>query len=548
MSPERTDSRLLEAALDVTSSLDLQRILENFVERACALTGARYAGLSVLDTWGDTTMSVEFGDAPAGNASPDQLPGELVERITDEGYVISNDPSLLENLPGFENFLGVSVTFQGQVYARLYLVNRLGGFGLSALRIVQTLASAAGIAVENAHLYADARRRARWIRASQQLTTSMLEGADEEEGLTLIAQTVREVSQADTAIIVLPSVKDTWAAEITDGHHADRLLGVMFPPEGRAMSVLNEGTGMIVDSLARAQTMRIPEFTEFGPALYAPLRGRGKPAGVLILLRLPGKPEFDYSELALAESLAAQAALALELASARHAEDVASLLDERDRIGRDLHDFAIQQLFAAGMQLDATKQKVSEEQLEVSEVIHALDLSLASIDEAVRQIRAIVHNLREPDSNVGLVERIRRESSLSRSFLGFAPSLLISVDGQAVNEQAESEDCLVELVDSRVDDSRSDDAVAVVREGLSNIARHAHATAGAVSVDLHGDTNSGSLTVSIADDGVGIDPEHTRNSGLANMAERARLNGGTFTLGTGLEGKGTRITWRVPLS
>ena len=548
MSPERTDSRLLEAALDVTSSLDLQRILENFVERACALTGARYAGLSVLDTWGDTTMSVEFGDAPAGNASPDQLPDELVERITDEGYVILNDPSLLENLPGFENFLGVSVTFQGQVYARLYLVNRLGGFGLSALRIVQTLASAAGIAVENAHLYADARRRARWIRASQQLTTSMLEGADEEEGLTLIAQTVREVSQADTAIIVLPSVKDTWAAEITDGHHADRLLGVMFPPEGRAMSVLNEGTGMIVDSLARAQTMRIPEFTEFGPALYAPLRGRGKPAGVLILLRLPGKPEFDYSELALAESLAAQAALALELASARHAEDVASLLDERDRIGRDLHDFAIQQLFAAGMQLDATKQKVSEEQLEVSEVIHALDLSLASIDEAVRQIRAIVHNLREPDSNVGLVERIRRESSLSRSFLGFAPSLLISVDGQAVNEQAESEDCLVELVDSRVDDSRSDDAVAVVREGLSNIARHAHATAGAVSVDLHGDTNSGSLTVSIADDGVVIDPEHTRNSGLANMAERARLNGGTFTLGTGLEGKGTRITWRVPLS
>ena len=272
MSPERTDSRLLEAALDVTSSLDLQRVLENFVERACALTGARYAGLSVLDTWGDTTLFVEYGDAPAGEAS--NLPDELVQRITDEGYAILNDPASLDSAEGIENFLGVSVTFKGQIYARLYLVNRLGGFGLSALRIVQTLAAAAGIAVENAHLYADARRRARWIRASQQLTTSMLEGADEEEGLTLIAQTVRDVSQADTAIIVLPSVKDTWAAEITDGHHADRLLGVVFPHEGRAMSVLNEGTGMIVDSLARAQTMRIPEFSEFGPALYAPLRGR----------------------------------------------------------------------------------------------------------------------------------------------------------------------------------------------------------------------------------------------------------------------------------
>ena len=497
MSPERTDSRLLEAALDVTSSLDLQRVLENFVERACALTGARYAGLSVLDTWGDTTLFVEYGDAPAGEAS--NLPDELVQRITDEGYAILNDPASLDSAEGIENFLGVSVTFKGQIYARLYLVNRLGGFGLSALRIVQTLAAAAGIAVENAHLYADARRRARWIRASQQLTTSMLEGADEEEGLTLIAQTVRDVSQADTAIIVLPSVKDTWAAEITDGHHADRLLGVVFPHEGRAMSVLNEGTGMIVDSLARAQTMRIPEFSEFGPALYAPLRGRGKPA-------------------------------------------------ERDRIGRDLHDFAIQQLFAAGMQLDSTKQKISEKQVGVDEVIHALDLSLASIDEAVRQIRAIVHNLREPDSNVGLVERIRRESSLSRSFLGFAPSLLISVDGQSVNEQKECEDHRVELLNSRVDDSRSDDAVAIVREGLSNIARHAHATAGAVNVELQGSGKTGRLTVSVSDDGIGIDPAHTRNSGLANMAERARLNGGTFTIGTGLEGKGTKITWSVPLA
>ena len=200
------------------------------------------------------------------------------------------------------------------------------------------------------------------------------------------------------------------------------------------------------------------------------------------------------------------------------------------------------------MQLDSTKQKISEKQVGVDEVIHALDLSLASIDEAVRQIRAIVHNLREPDSDVGLVERIRRESSLSRSFLGFAPSLLISVDGQSVNEQKECEDHRVELLNSRVDDSRSDDAVAIVREGLSNIARHAHATAGAVNVELQGSGKTGRLTVSVSDDGVGIDPSHTRNSGLANMAERTRLNGGTFTIGTGLEGKGTKIIWSIPLA
>ena len=104
------------------------------------------------------------------------------------------------------------------------------------------------------------------------------------------------------------------------------------------------------------------------------------------------------------------------------------------------------------------------------------------------------------------------------------------------------------MLNSRVDDSRSDDAVAIVREGLSNIARHAHATAGAVNVELQGSGKTGRLTVSVSDDGVGIDPAHTRNSGLANMAERARLNGGTFTVGTGLEGKGTKITWSVPLA
>ena len=133
-------------------------------------------------------------------------------------------------------------------------------------------------------------------------------------------------------------------------------------------------------------------------------------------------------------------------------------------------------------------------------------------------------------------------------FLGFAPSLLISVDGQSVNEQKECEDHRVELLNSRVDDSRGDDAVAIVREGLSNIARHAHATAGAVNVELQGSGKTGRLTVSVSDDGVGIDPAHTRNSGLANMAERARLNGGTFTVGTGLEGKGTKIIWSVPLA
>lgn len=543
--PHRNDHPLLEAALDLTSTLDLKSALRSFVDQACRLTGAPYGALSVLDTWGATTMLIEHNES--GGAP--RVPALLIAQIPPAGHLRVDDPSELEEVtaPDLENFLGVSVLVHEQVYGRLYLTGKPGGFTDADIDVLTALAPAAGNAVENAHLYADARRTERWISASQSLTTTMLEGADEEEALELIARTVREVSRADTAIIVLPSVGDTWAAEIIDGYLSDSLLGLVFPPEGRAMSVLHEGTGMIVDSMARAQTMRVPQLAAFGPALYAPLRSRGNTAGVLILLRRIGTPEFDLSELSLAESLASQAALALELASARHAEDLATLLDERDRIGRDLHDFAIQQLFATGMRLDAAKQKIRAGDLDEESIVAALDHSLAGIDEAVRQIRAIVHNLREPDQSVGLVERIRRESSLTRSFLGFAPSLLITLDGSPINEDEDAEQGMIDEIDARIDLDLADDVVAVVREGLSNIARHAHATACAVIVDIAGLGAEGRIAVSISDDGRGIDPNRTRNSGLANMKERARMHGGDFELGPGPAGLGAQLVWSAPL-
>lgn len=546
MSHERTDFTLLQAALDLTSSLDLRSGLQNFVDQACTLTSSPHATLSVLDTWGATTLQLEYHDS---RQLPD-VPSALITAIPASEPLLVNSPS---DAPDLElpahtpPFLGVSVLVHEQVYGRLYLAGKPGGYTDADAAVLSALAPAAGIAVENAHLYADSKRTERWISASQSLTTTMLEGTDEEEALELIAKTVREVSHADTAIIVLQSVGDTWAAEIVDGKNAANLLGLVFPTEGRAMSVLHEGTGMIVDSMSRAQTMRVPELAAFGSALYAPLRSRGVSSGVLILLRQIGAPEFDASELSLAESLASQATLALELASARHAQDVAALLDERDRIGRDLHDFAIQQLFATGMALDAAKQKVAAGQADPASVEALIDSSLASIDEAVRQIRTIVHNLRERDKAVGLVERIRRESSLTRSALGFAPSLLITLDGSAINSDLDNELVVIDEFDGRVDPDLSDDVVAIVREGLSNIARHAHATAATVCVDVSGWGKSGRVRITINDDGRGIEPSRTRNSGLANMAERARRHHGSFDTDTGDGGVGTQIRWIAAL-
>lgn len=558
--PER-NSQLLRAALDLTSHLNLSAALQRFVDQACHLTGARYGALSVLDNRGETSAFLQHGMTAEQERRMEHPPvgRGLIGAIPTDGNLIVNDVAHSPLFTGFpaghpamDNFLGVPVLVREQVYGRLYLCSKQGGFDETDGQIVEALAAAAGVAVENSELYAQARNRERWIAASQELTTAMLQGTDEENALALIARTVREVATADTVLIVLPSVGNSWACEIADGWRADTLLGLVFPPEGRAMSVVREGTGMIVDSLVRAVTMRVPELAAFGPALYAPLRSRrkrGRAEGVIILLRRPGKPEFDSADLPLAESLASQATLALELASARHAEDVANLLDERGRIGRDLHDFAIQQLFATGMQLDTTKSKIAEGSISTPEVIDALDASLSSIDEAVRQIRAIVHQLREPDQDVAVVERLRREASLSRNYLGFAPSLVISLDDHPINEGDEDAEVrMIDRISERVSDDIADDAVAVVREGLTNVARHAHATAAQVDVDVVGEGPTGELIIRVVDDGRGIDPKRTRSSGLGNLQVRARRHSGTFAIGSGPRNRGTGLVWRVPLS
>ena len=226
------------------------------------------------------------------------------------------------------------------------------------------------------------------------------------------------------------------------------------------------------------------------------------------------------------------------------------------------------------MQISSARERLSSaggapDQVDV--VCRVLDSSLAAVDDSVGQIRSIVRSLRDRDEDVSLVERLRRESSLARTLLGFAPSLLLSVDGRALALAGRAEeDELISAVDAAVDPDIADDMVAVVREGLSNVARHAHASSVTVDVMLSGVVPGGAdvppssgpgaggpgaepaVEIVCRDDGVGVDPKVTRRSGTANMAERARRHGGTFVIGPRARTDGTRrgtcFTWRVPLT
>jgi signal transduction histidine kinase len=285
----------------------------------------------------------------------------------------------------------------------------------------------------------------------------------------------------------------------------------------------------------------------FGPALFAPLQTAGHGIGVLILMRKVGGAPFTSSDLDTAESFAAQAALAFVLAEARHAQDVAALLDERERIARDLHDLAIQQLFATGMQLETVRRRAARG-VDATELTSIIEEALDNVDGSVRQIRSIVHALRDPDAATSLVERLRRESSLARTGLGFAPSFVIELDGRALEQGSSDADVVAsDLIDERVSADLADDVVAVVREGLANAARHARASSVAVRISVRGTNATGTILVEVEDDGTGLPVERTRHSGTHNLAMRARQHAGTFSLGTAPSGRGTLLSWQVRL-
>ncbi|ADH92791.1 GAF domain-containing protein [Arcanobacterium haemolyticum] len=537
-------TEVVSHALQLTGQLDRDAAYQHFVDSARHLTGARYAALAVLDSHGETMEFIQSGMDPHAAhmlGRPPRGHGVFADTPV-KGWLIVNDlESYLhrygfpEGHPVMRNYLGVAVSIREQVWGRLYLTDKLGGFTDDDGAQMEILAQAAAIAAQNSQMFARSQNRARWLTASQNIVSSLLEGSEEDEALQVIVHEMRIAAQADAAIMVLPSIQDTWVSEIVDGEDADHLLGIRFPAAGRAMTVVNEQAGLVVDSMQRLRTVRVEQLRHYGPALYAPLASKSAGTGVIILLRNIGCVEFNLHDLAMAENAAKQAAIALELAEARLNEELASELDERSRIGRDLHDLAIQQLFASGMHITAVKEDLAAKGYAV-EVGTALDQAISSIDESVRQIRVIVQSLRDDSASVALVERLQQETKVALQVLNFAPSLIISWNGEVTT----SEDTFA-LIDDAVGSDISDDVVAVVREGLSNVARHAHASSVAVQLTV----DPSHVRIDVIDDGRGIKQSLGRRSGLSNLAARARRHHGSFTISP--HTRGTCVSWEAPL-
>ncbi|MFI8823507.1 GAF domain-containing protein [Streptomyces sp. NPDC053431] len=532
---------LLEAVMSVGRELDLPQVLRGIVEAAVTLVDAEYGALGVI---GDDQKLAEFlpigieddvreriGALPSGHGilgelirhpEPLRLP-ELSEHPASYGFPPHHPP--------MHTFLGVPIRVRDEVFGNLYLTEKRGGmdFDTEDEAVVTTLAVAAGIAIENARLYEEGRLRERWLAASSDFTSALLSGVEESEVLDGMLERAVDIAGADIGVFYLVGPGGELRGSLASGEGAETHRGVVLPSsEGTLAAAALERDGLVTAADVEHDpriTVQPERWKGFGPAVAVTVGTKERLSGVLILARRHARPPFAGAEIIALPAFAGQAALALELADRRRDAEQVSLLEDRDRIARDLHDLAIQRLFATGMTLQSARRFV-----EHPEAVDRLTRAIDDLDATIKIIRSTIFGLRDheaPGTRPKLRSRIVKAVDQAASALGFAPAL--RMEG---------------LLDTEVPADIADEVIAVVGEALTNVARHARARRAEVSVAA----DDGVLTVTVRDDGVGIGRDHPR-SGLRNLAERAERLGGDLSVraGAGAAG-GTLLEWRIPLA
>jgi len=258
-----------------------------------------------------------------------------------------------------------------------------------------------------------------------------------------------------------------------------------------------------------------------GPVMVLPLAGAEGVRGVLHVGRVRRSRIFSAADVEMATNFAYHASVALELADGRRDAQRMVLFDDRARIARDLHDHVIQQLFASGMTLQGASMTLGD-----APGVELIEQVVDNIDDAIRQIRTSIFQLR-PHTLLGA---------------GVRAGVLAVVAEVTPSLGRDPHVHFTGPVDAVSDEGLSDDVAAVVREALTNAAKHARAQRVDTAVTVKGST----LTVTVEDDGVGMGTA-TRRSGLANLRQRAESRSGSCEVERGEGGAGTRVMWQVPI-
>ena len=348
--------------------------------------------------------------------------------------------------------------------------------------------------------------------------------------LQLIVDQVRELVAAEYAALGIVGPFGNIEQFITSGLSAEGRARIGALPRGRGLLglIIREDSSFLIDDIARDS--RRHGFPANHPAMHsflgAPVRTKGQTIGNLYLTNKRNASTFSPADLRLVEMFALHAGIAMDNARLLEQNQRLAVVDERERISRDLHDSIIQSLYAVSLSLEDLPDIAAQEPAEGSA---RADQAIDSIHGAIRDIRNFIFGL-QPEllDDADLEAGIR---SLASDFQAITP-----VDLQ------------LHIADG-VPDLPADLAahlLAITREALSNVAKHSAATQAAVDLEAVG----GALRLTISDDGHGFDPTLARpiaQRGLANLRSRAEAAGGSLSV-TSAPDSGTRVVAEIPLS
>ncbi len=530
---QERQAALLEAVVSVSADLDLATVLHRIVSTACLLVGARYGAMGVLDrereelveflTYGvDDELRDQIGELPHGLG----VLGTLIEEprplrlhdLTEHPHSVGFPP----HHPPMRSFLGVPVRTRDKVFGNLYLADKIGrdgelvgDFTQLDQEVLIALAAAAGVAVENARLYEQSQQRQRWLQAGAHATSALTASGGLADGYDAVVRLAQDACAADACLLLATEAH----SEPADQLRVQAVAGIVPLRPGSVLQgpAWGVGAALVLGGSDVPPGLAEPALTT---VVWVPMTwGEDRRGALVVGWREETPATATVNDLPSIKAFVEGVSLALVVGAAQADQQRIAVLEDRDRIAKDLHDLVIQRLFAIGL----TIQSAAREAV-LPSVQDRLERAVDDLDDTIKDVRRTIFQLhgRGATGTGGLSAALDRVAADARPALGFLPR--VRTRGPLAG----------------VADVVGADVVAVLREALSNVARHAHASRAEVLLEV-----GPPLVLRVDDDGVGVPSAPGRRSGLANLAERAQAHGGELTVEPGPEG-GTVLRWQVP--
>lgn len=530
------DSRfriLTEISQQVTSILDINELLVQVVRLIQRTFDYYHVGIGLVEK-DEIVYRVgagELWDDPNFQFKPQRLKigaegitgmvaftgrAILVPDVSQDPYYVWMQGSLTRSE------LTVPITVKGKTIGVLDVQSkRVDDFKQTDLELIQAIANQTGVAIENARLFSQIERRAEQFRVLAEVSQHIISLTSADELVEKIARTVRETFGYLHVGIGL--VEDDFVVSKAEVGEFQE------PYRGIRVSMGNEAWGWVAQhGQALITNTDTPSDTKSGILchLCVPLKVKNQVIGV-ISAESNQVDAFDESDKTILQLVANQAGVAIDNVRLYEQSKHLAVLDERQRLARELHDSVTQSLYGISLYAQAATGNINADQIE--QAGRYLEDIQNTAQESLADMRLLIYELKPPVlDKEGLIAALKHR--------------LISVE-----DRARIKTSIETNLTNRLPSNMEEGLYQIAREALNNIIKHAHAKS--VSINIRRtptdriQCNPALISMEISDDGVGFNPRSARRAGclgLVNMQERAQSQGWQLEVSSS-PGKGTRI-------